>query len=187
MTNEDLKIYRKRHRKNYSKISFTINKINNSQLTFENFLFEPNQKYPFIRYTVKEYAFQKKKSKNVNELNFKGNWYFNYETYSPFQRLDTLILSRDSLVNDNNYTVKTTFRIKNFTPNNFTLKQIHQPKPKHTKVEVLKGVYIISHFSIQDWEIDTKKKLLYLQSNNKYLVYKYSFEQNQLFLIKNGS
>lgn len=182
-----LKGLRKRHRKTQKELGFTITRLTNSQLIIQDAFFNNFPTNPFSNFTYITYYFEKVNPNSVNEFTFKGKWYFNHSSPTPLESVDTLKLSRDSTADMNNYKFSLNFNINTFKNNDLKFKKVIRPKPKPVNHEVLNGIYVRSHYFLTKWEIKPNSKTLTIQLNSKSLTFSYTFINNQLHLVKNGS
>ena len=182
-----LKGLRRRHRKTQKELGFTIARLTNSQLIIQDAFFNNFPTNPFSNFTYITYYFEKVNPNSINELAFKGKWYFNHSSPTPLESVDTLTLSRDSIANWEEYKFSLNFNINIFKNNDLTFKEISRPKPKSVNHEVLDGIYVISHYYTTKWKIKPNGKTLTIQLNSKSLTFSYSFLNNKLLLVKNGS
>ena len=115
-----LKGLRKRHRKTQKELGFTITRLTNSQLIIQDAFFNNFPTNPFSNFSYITYYFEKVNPNSINELAFKGKWYFHHSSPSPFGSLDSLKLSRDSTTNKEEYKFCISFNINLFKDNNLT-------------------------------------------------------------------
>jgi len=179
-----LKLYRKRARKRYEKIIFSVTKITETQLVLESFTWDDFLINPFSVFSDKTYSFQKTDPNSESELNFQGNWFFNSITPYPYEDLDTLILQRDSSFLNGEYVLKSNFEIDYFSSNSLDVGIISRPKPKK-QFGVLSAVYIPynNHTEI-NWQVNSEKNLLTIDLQNTVIQYSYTFKNGLLYLIK---
>jgi len=183
-----LKGLRKWHKKSQKELSFKLLRLTNSQLVIED-LFQNNYPTnPFSDFTFITYYFEKVNPNSINELAFKGKWYFHHSSPSPFGSLDSLKLSRDSTTNKEEYKFCISFNINLFKDNNLTFIEVSRPTPKPRLVnhDVLAGIYIGSNYFSKGWKIQPSNNILTIQLNSV-IKFKYSFINGQLLLVKNGS
>lgn len=184
-----LKGLRKWHKKRQKELSFNLLRLTNSQLVIKDFFFNNFPTNPFSDFLYITYYFEKCRIAKPSELTFSGNWYFNHSTATPFESIDSLKLSRDSITNKEEFKFSVNFNINQFKDNNLTFKEINHPTPKPNLVNhgVFDGIYVRSYYFSTSWKIEPSNNILSLQLDSETVKFKYSFLNGQLLLVKNGS
>jgi len=182
-----LKGLRKWHKKSQKELSFNIIRLTNSQLTLGDVFTNNYPSNPFSDFTFITYYFEKVNQNSINELAFKGKWFFYCNSLDPFGDQDTLKLERDSIKNKEKCTCNITFRTNHFKKNDCEFKRLSWPKPSSKMLPqgVLDGI-VETNFSTEKWKINTNKKLIIIENSERY-TFKYLFSKGQLLLIKHGS
>lgn len=172
---KELRRFRKGLRKLFTQISFTITKLNNSQLNIETFATDNYPINPFFNMSIKEYSFQKTPIDTIiNQLTQNTGWFAQFDN-SNILETDTITLYKDSLKTNGLRHYHFIFSENHFKENVLKINDI-------TPQFGVSGFYI---FSNQTWFLG--KNQIVIVSQGKKTTYSYKFIDKNIVLIKNGS
>ena len=182
-----LKGLRKWYKKSQKELSFNLLRLTNSQLVIQDVFFNNHPTNPFSSFSYITYYFEKNTHQVKSELDFIGDWYISSSNHSPLETKDTLELERKLIEDSSVYVNKITFEINYFKENKMHFIEVNPPKESLVYNGIIRGVYLKSGIFHENWSIDKANKILKININNTQRCFKYSFQGNNLKLVKNGS
>lgn len=172
-----LRAYRKKKlRKYHEELRFFIPKLTNSQLVLKSLVIDNLHFNPFFQHTSKDYYFEKINNKSKSELNFKGQWFCNSKEFNVFKDLDTIKLYKDTVNQNIDFNFEIDFNIEPFKENSINLHEINLKENR----------YLIA-FNFYNWTLLPLKEQLLIKANKEQIKFTYTFKNNRLLLIRNGS
>jgi hypothetical protein len=180
-----LKQFRRSYRKQFKELTFSIKKINNSQLVIENHAVDNFPINPFFYQSRKTYSFEKTDiGKDSLEKQFTGAW-FTCKSVESLSNIDTISFTKDSCLIDSKLSFET-FDVPCKT--SFELKVSSKPDGNEWTFAKNENCGIIQRENSSSrnyWLIDPKaKKLILFTSKTKKIVFSYSFRNGDLNLVQ---
>ena len=176
----------KRYYKNkLNEISFSIKKINNTQLAIENHSFDFHFINPLFYQSRKTYSFEKVNTvKDSLEKQFTGLW-FSCENIDSLKNIDTIQFTKDTCFVKSKLSIK---EVELPCKKSFELEISSKPDFNQwtfSKLETCSTIQFASYKSNNHWFIEPKtKKLILFVSETEKLEFNYRFQNGLLKLVK---